>query len=93
MPRRQVSNAIPMSGFGCKYILRSDYSCLFSSLAYAELFPTLAILVRCFTFELYETDVSDVEIKHDFMVPQPKLSSKGVRVKVNSVSKRFSSCL
>ena len=32
--------------------------------------------------ELYETDVSDVEMAHDFFNPIPRLDSKGVRVKV-----------
>lgn len=40
------------------------------------------MLFRRFKFELYETDISDVEIAHDFFVPQPKLDTKGMRVKV-----------
>lgn len=43
------------------------------------------MLFRRFTFELYETDVSDVEVAHDFMVPQPKLDTKGMRVKVTGI--------
>nr|A0A1B4XBH0.1 RecName: Full=Cytochrome P450 monooxygenase sdnE; AltName: Full=Sordarin/hypoxysordarin biosynthesis cluster protein E [Sordaria araneosa]BAV32149.1 cytochrome P450 monooxygenase [Sordaria araneosa] len=59
--------------------------CIGINLAYVEMHLTLAMLFRRFTFELYETDVSDVEIKHDFMVPQPKLSTKGVRAKVTGL--------
>ena len=52
------------------------------SLAYAELYMVLAAIFRRFSFELYETDVSDVRMAHDFFIPSPKLDSKGVRVKV-----------
>ncbi len=52
------------------------------SLAYAEIYLGLAILFRRFELELYETDRSDVDLKHDFFVPVPKLDSKGVRVLV-----------
>lgn len=58
----------------------------YRSLAYVELHLALAMLFRRFTFELHETDISDVEISHDFMVPQPKLDTKGVRVKVTSTT-------
>jgi hypothetical protein len=43
---------------------------------------TLAAVFRNFSFELYETDLSDVKLAHDFFLPSPKLDSKGVRVKV-----------
>ncbi len=42
----------------------------------------LGTVFRRFTFELYETDVSDVELAHDYFLPSPKLDSKGVRVEV-----------
>lgn len=58
-------------------------SCLTeSSLAHAELYMTLAAVFRNFRFELYETDITDVELAHDFFLPSPRLDSKGVRVKV-----------
>jgi hypothetical protein len=50
-----------------------------------ELFMALGAVFRRFRFELYETDVSDVELAHDFFLPSPKLDSKGVRVKVRKV--------
>jgi hypothetical protein len=36
-------------------------------------------------FKLHETDVSDVTMKHAYLVPYPKWESKGVRVTVESV--------
>ncbi len=55
---------------------------LSSSLAYLELYVSLAHIFRRFKLELYETDASDVELAHDFFLPSPRLDSKGVRVKV-----------
>ena len=52
------------------------------SLAQAELHIALASVFRRFTFELYETDVTDVALAYDWLLPAPKLGSKGVRVKV-----------
>jgi hypothetical protein len=57
----------------------------FRSLAYAELYLALATVFRRFTFGLYDTDVSDVTLAHDFFLPSPKLDSVGVRVKVKTV--------
>lgn len=59
---------------------RTDFS--ISSLANAELYMTMAAVFRNFSFELYETDLTDVKLAHDFFLPSPKLDSKGVRVKV-----------
>lgn len=53
-----------------------------SSLAQAELHMTLAALFRNFDFELYHTDISDLEFAHDFFAPSPRLNSKGLRIKV-----------
>lgn len=55
------------------------------SMAYAELFLVFGVLFRRFNFELFETDQSDVDLKHDFFLPSPKLDSKGVRVNVTEV--------
>lgn len=46
------------------------------------MFLVLATLLRRFRFELFETDESDVRLKHDFFLPSPKLDSKGVRAHV-----------
>ena len=52
------------------------------SLALAELSLTIAVLYRISgpKFELFETDESDVIQAHDFMIPLPKISTKGIRV-------------
>lgn len=51
-----------------------------NSLAYAELYLTLAAVVRRFDLTLYETSVSDVEAVCDCVMPMPAADSKGVRV-------------
>ena len=50
------------------------------SLAHAEMHMLLATLFRKYELKLFETDVSDVRIVHDFFLPSPRLDSKGVRV-------------
>jgi hypothetical protein len=54
------------------------------SLALAEMNHALAALFRAEgpKFQLFETDRSDVEGKHDCIMPLPKLDSKGVRVEM-----------
>ncbi|KAI0196447.1 putative cytochrome P450 [Astrocystis sublimbata] len=59
--------------------------CIGVNLAYVELYRVLATLFRRFEFELYDTDITDIEIQHDFFVPSPKQDTKGLRVKVKSV--------
>ena len=54
----------------------------FCSLAYMEAYIALASVMRRFSFQLYETDASDIEVAHDFFLPCAKLDSKGVRVNV-----------
>ncbi|KAG0647531.1 Cytochrome P450 monooxygenase [Hyphodiscus hymeniophilus] len=61
-------------------------ACIGINLANVELHLALAIIFRRFTFELYETDSSDIEMAHDFFVPSPKLDSMGLRVKVNAIT-------
>jgi hypothetical protein len=51
-------------------------------LALAELYIAIARIFGQYDFELYQTDVSDVEMEHAYLVPYPKWESKGVRVKV-----------
>ena len=65
-----------------KHTFRTIADCLLISLAYMELYIVLATVFRRFSLELYETDVSDVELAHDFAVPSAKLDSKGIRVRV-----------
>ena len=48
----------------------------------AELYITIATVFSSFELELFETDVSDVEMAHAYLVPYTKWESKGIRVKV-----------
>jgi hypothetical protein len=52
------------------------------SLALAEMSLVLAVLFRpgAPNLELFKTDESDVKQVHDFIIPLPRLSTKGVRV-------------
>lgn len=52
------------------------------SLAQAEIYLALAAVFGRFTFQLHNTDVSDVQTAHTYLLPYPKWDSKGVRVKV-----------
>ena len=54
------------------------------SLAYAELYLTLATLVRRFDWDMYETGLDDIVCKHDFFVAVADLESKGVRAILRS---------
>lgn len=51
-----------------------------TSLAYAELFLTIAAVFRRFDLELFETTRDDVGLARDGFVPRPKAGSKGVQV-------------
>lgn len=51
-----------------------------SSLAYAELYLTLAAVLRRFQLALYDTTVADVEAVCDAFMPMPRADTKGVRV-------------
>lgn len=57
-----------------------------NSLALAELYTTIATVFSRFGFELYKTDISDIQMKHAYLVPYPKWDSKGVRVRIKSIS-------
>ena len=61
---------------------RGTRQCLGLNLAQAELYKAMAMLFRRLKFELYQTDITDVEIKHDFFLPNPRLDTKGIRVRV-----------
>ena len=71
-----------------KYLVpfsRGSRQCAGMNLAYCELYLTLAALFAPgrFRFEPFETDLSDVEVKHDFLNVSAKLDSKGVRVTIH----------
>lgn len=63
---------------------RGSRNCLGQNLAHAEINLALAVLHRPGgpQLELFETDESDIIHVHDYMIPLPKLSTKGVRVLV-----------
>jgi hypothetical protein len=52
------------------------------SLAYAELYLTVAHVFRRFDLELFETDVDDVRLVRDRFFGAPRDGSKGVRAVV-----------
>ncbi|KAH8712013.1 cytochrome P450 [Phaeosphaeriaceae sp. PMI808] len=81
----KTSDGIPLDRFMVSFG-RGTRSCLGINLAWTELYLTLGMLFRRFKFELFEADVSDVEIGHDFFIPVTRLDSKGVRVFVSSTS-------
>lgn len=57
---------------------------LYNSLALAEMSLILAVLYRPNgpPMQLFETDESDVKQEHDFVIPLPKKSTKGIRVSI-----------
>ncbi|EXJ64851.1 hypothetical protein A1O7_01190 [Cladophialophora yegresii CBS 114405] len=57
-------------------------ACLGINLAYAEMLFAIALIIRNFELELFETTWEDVEIVHDFFVALPRFDRNGVRVKV-----------
>jgi len=54
------------------------------SLAYAELYLTLATVVRRFDWDMYATGLDDIVCKRDFFVAVADLESKGVRAVLRS---------
>ena len=68
-----------------KYLLtfgKGPRACLGRDLAHLELYTTLATIFSRFKLELFKTSREDVDAAHDFMVPCPRLDSKGVHIKV-----------
>lgn len=63
---------------------RGSRQCVGINLAYAEILLTLHALFRPGgvgrKMKLFQTDIDDIEIKHDFFNPFPKADSRGVRV-------------
>jgi hypothetical protein len=50
----------------------------------AELYLAIATVFTRFDFDLYDTDESDVEMKHAYLVPYAKWESKGVLATMRS---------
>ncbi|KAL6716918.1 hypothetical protein ACLMJK_004830 [Lecanora helva] len=81
MGNPRTPNGSPLDRYLIAYG-KGSRSCLGINLAQAMLHMGLAKTFRRFSFELHETDVSDVAMAHDLFMPLPKMDSKGVRVKV-----------
>ncbi|CAO2651135.1 Nn.00g094320.m01.CDS01 [Neocucurbitaria sp. VM-36] len=83
VPERWLpGNATPLMLRNLVPFSKGSRNCLGMNLAYAELNIMLAALFRpgAPTMELFETDESDVTPAHDFMLPLPRLDSKGIRI-------------
>jgi cytochrome P450 len=86
-PERRLGN--PKGPDGVKQLSRymvafgrGNRMCLGMPMAYCEIYITLASLMRRFEFVLFETDRVNVDFCQDFVTPQPKKGSLGVRVLV-----------
>ena len=71
-----------------KYLMpfsRGSRQCAGQNLALCELYLALTAVFAPgrFRLEPFNTDISDVETKHDFVNTSPKLDSKGIRVTIN----------
>ncbi len=71
MPCHSVSHKFPL------IIHSNPLTRGFRSLAYAELYITLATLFRRFDMELHETDRSCVDPKYDYFAPFPENDDLG----------------
>ncbi|KAL4746350.1 hypothetical protein BDW72DRAFT_207408 [Aspergillus terricola var. indicus] len=61
---------------------KGNRNCIGMNLAYAELYNTLAAVVRRFDLELYQTSVEDIRFVRDMLLPRSKDGPWKVRVKV-----------
>ncbi|RHZ58049.1 hypothetical protein CDV55_105466 [Aspergillus turcosus] len=61
---------------------KGSRQCIGMHLAKAEILLAVSTLLRRMDFELYETTVEDVIVKHDIFIPFARMDSKGVRVLV-----------
>ncbi|KAF2014472.1 cytochrome P450 [Aaosphaeria arxii CBS 175.79] len=81
----KTRDGVPLDKFMVSFG-RGTRSCLGINLAWTELYLTLGMMFRRYTFELFEADVTDVEMGHDFFIPVVRTDSKGVRVFVTSTT-------
>ncbi|KAI1498012.1 cytochrome P450 [Biscogniauxia marginata] len=81
IPERWLGNINPAMQRSYVPFCRGSRNCLGINLAMAEMSLILAVLYRPNgpKLELYETDESDVKQAHDFLIPLPKIDTKGVR--------------
>ncbi|KAF2464255.1 cytochrome P450 [Lindgomyces ingoldianus] len=90
MPERwlgepKTSDGVPLERFMVSFG-RGTRSCLGMNLAWTELYLTLGTMFRRYKFDIFQGDVTDVQMGHDFFIPVTRLDSKGVRVFVSSTS-------
>ncbi|CAI6310738.1 unnamed protein product [Periconia digitata] len=87
-PERWLGDAKTADGTPLdKYMVsfgRGTRSCLGISLAWTELYLVLGMMFRGYKYELFDTDISDVEMGHDYFIPHVRFESKGVRVMVSA---------
>ncbi|UZP34352.1 hypothetical protein NXS19_002168 [Fusarium pseudograminearum] len=83
-PERWLGHVTPAMKRSFVPFSRGSRRCPGSSLALADLHFVLAALFGPTgpKFELFESDRSDVDAIHDYLMPLPRLDSKGVRVTV-----------
>ncbi|TVY53301.1 Cytochrome P450 monooxygenase sdnH [Lachnellula cervina] len=85
-PDRWMGEPSPLLARNYVPFTRGSRNCLGMNLAYAEMYLALAVLFRPGgpNFQLFETDESDIIQVHDFLLPLPRLDSKGMRVTIGS---------
>lgn len=59
---------------------------ILSSLANAEIYLTIAILIRQFDFSLYQTTDKDIAFARDFGAPYPEEGNHTMKVLVESLA-------
>ncbi|KAF2203658.1 cytochrome P450 [Delitschia confertaspora ATCC 74209] len=81
IPERWIGDINPAMNKSYVPFTRGSRNCLGMNLAMAEMSLCLAMLFRPNgpKLELFETDESDVKQAHDFLIPLPKVDTKGVR--------------
>ncbi|KAF2706940.1 cytochrome P450 family protein [Pleomassaria siparia CBS 279.74] len=75
-------NVTPLMNRNFVPFAKGSRNCLGMNLAYAEMSHIISALFRENgpKFDLYHTDESDISLVHDFVVPLPKVDTKGFRV-------------
>jgi cytochrome P450 len=90
LPERWLDDAKTSDGVALdKFMIsfgRGTRSCPGMTLAWTELYLIMGMMFRRFKFDLFEPDVNDVLMEHDFYVPRQKMECKGVRVYVQSTT-------
>lgn len=93
LPERWISGMLPV-GFPDPLVARKFFvpfsrgtrSCVGMNLAYAELFLTVATLIRpggSVKMQLFKTSEKDMEVAYDWFNPCPPFESQGLRVLVD----------